>query len=134
MLFYIKLYFLTLLIFLGIDFVWLTQVAPNFYKKHIGHLMAQNPNLVVAGIFYATFVVGIIVFSVIPALNSGSWKTAFLLGALYGFMTYGTYDFTNMATLKEWPTIVTVVDILWGTLLNASTATLVLLVAQKFLK
>jgi len=130
--YYLKLYFLTLVTFFTVDFVWLTKIAPDFYKKHIGHLLAEKPNLVAAGLFYVLFMVGLIVFSIVPALNKDSWITAALYGALFGFITYATYDLTNLATLKQWPVIVTVADLIWGTVLNAVVATIVYLISKKY--
>lgn len=131
--YYLKLYLLTFVTFFSIDFVWLTKIAPNFYKKHIGHLMTDKVNLTSAGLFYVFFMAGLIVFSILPALNKDSWTTAALYGALFGFMTYATYDLTNMATLKNWPVIVTVVDLIWGTVLNAVVAAAVYFLAKKVL-
>jgi uncharacterized membrane protein len=116
----LKLYFSTFFIFLGIDAIWLTKVAPTFYKNNIGHLMADKPNLLPAALFYILNIFGILVFSVIPALNNNSPKTAVLLGALYGLVTYATYDLTNYATLRGWPLKVVLVDIIWGIVLSAS--------------
>jgi uncharacterized membrane protein len=120
--FYLKLYFATFLVFLGIDFVWLTRVAPAFYQKYIGHLLAEKPNLTAAAIFYIVNIIGIIIFAIVPALNKNSLTTAATLGALYGFMTYATYDLTNLATLRDWPVRVSIVDIIWGTILTAAVA------------
>lgn len=120
--FYLKLYLTTLIAFLGIDAVWLSKIAPSFYKNNIGHLLATKPNLYAAGAFYLLNIVGILVFAVVPALNSNSPKTAVIYGALYGLFTYATYDLTNYATLRDWPVKVVYVDILWGTLLTASVA------------
>ena len=120
--FYLKLYTLTFLVFLGIDFIWLAKVAPNFYRSNIGHLMTDKPNLIAAFVFYLLFIVGIIIFAVVPGLNNNSVKTAAIFGALYGFFTYATYDLTNLATLKDWPLNVTIVDLVWGTLLSLTVA------------
>lgn len=130
--FYIKTYILTLIIFLGIDAVWLTKVAPTFYKTNIGHLMADKPNLLYAGIFYLINIVGILAFAVIPALNKNSFITAVGFGALYGLVTYATYDLTNLATLRDWPLKVTLIDILWGIVLSTLTAGISYFLAVKF--
>lgn len=119
MLQYIVHYILTTLVFLGIDAIWLGIIAKNLYATKIGHLMAENPNFLVAGIFYLLFVVGILIFAVYPAVEKQSFVHALMLGALFGFFTYATYDLTNLATLRDWPMMVTVIDILWGTILNA---------------
>lgn len=117
---FVKLYFLAFVVFLAIDAVWLTLVAPKFYKTHLGHLMADTPNLIVALIFYLIFIVGIVYFVLIPGIEAESITKVILSGLLFGFITYATYDLTNMATLKDWPTIVTVVDLIWGSVLTGS--------------
>lgn len=119
-LYYVKMYFIALITFLGIDAVWLTLVAPSFYKSNIGHLLAEKPNLFPAVIFYLLNTIGIIIFAVNPGLNSNSPKTAAVYGALYGLLTYATYDLTNAATLKDWPIKVVFVDMIWGMLITAA--------------
>lgn len=118
----LKLYFITLLIFLGIDAIWLVRVAPAFYRSQIGHLMAETPNLLAAGVFYLLYIAILVYFVVEPALRVGSIQDAFLRGALFGLVAYGTYDLTNLATLRDWPLLVTAVDMVWGTILTATTA------------
>jgi uncharacterized membrane protein len=118
----IQLYFLALLIFLGIDALWLGLVAPGFYRSQIGHLMAETPNLFAAGIFYLLFVGVLVHFVIEPALRIGTIREAWVRGALLGLVTYATYDLTNLATLRDWPLLVTIVDLAWGTTLTAGTA------------
>ena len=118
----IKLYFLALFIFLCIDALWLGLVAPGFYRSQIGHLMAETPNLFAAGIFYLLFVGALVYFIIEPALRTGTTRDALARGALFGLVTYATYDLTNLATLRDWPLLVTVVDLVWGTILTAATA------------
>ncbi|MCF4099141.1 DUF2177 family protein [Maritalea mediterranea] len=115
-------YLATLIVFLGIDFVWLAYVARNFYFDRISHLMADSPNFAAAGVFYLFYVVGIVYFAVIPALKTGSVMPAIVSGALLGLLAYGTYDMTNFATLKNWPIAVTIMDIVWGATLTATSA------------
>ncbi|PKO12899.1 MAG: DUF2177 domain-containing protein [Chloroflexi bacterium HGW-Chloroflexi-10] len=117
---YIKLYFITLLAFFAIDIVWLTLVASSFYQKYIGFLMSPTPNWLAAILFYLLFILGILVFVVIPGLKENSLKAAMLRAALFGLVTYATYDLTNLATLKDWPLLVTIVDLAWGTVLSLS--------------
>lgn len=117
----VYLYLGTFAAFLAIDAVWLGLVAPKFYSGQIGHLMAPSPNLPAAGIFYAIYVVGVLVFAVLPADGVGPMR-AVALGALFGFIAYATYDLTNLATLRDWPILVTVVDLAWGTFLTGSVA------------
>ncbi|MEE4015384.1 DUF2177 family protein [Roseibium sp. FZY0029] len=120
---YVTAYIATVIIFLAVDYVWLTQVSTRFYVDRIGHLMMEKPNIAAAGVFYLFYVAGIVIFAVAPALKADSLSTAILLGGLFGFFTYGTYDVTNYATLRDWPVSVVVVDIVWGTLLSAVSAT-----------
>jgi len=115
-------YLAALFAFLVIDFIWLKYVALSFYRSNIGHLMTDSPNLIVAGLFYLVYIIGVVILAVNPALDKGSWMTACLLGGLLGLIAYGTYDITNLATLKNWPPIVAIVDIVWGTVLTASVA------------
>ncbi|MCV0423887.1 MAG: DUF2177 family protein [Roseibium sp.] len=115
-------YFFTALVFLAIDYVWLSQVATRFYFDRIGHLLMDKPNMAAAGAFYIIYIVGIVFFAVAPALKAESFAIAVIYGAMFGFFTYATYDVTNFATLKNWPVIVTVVDVAWGTSLSAVSA------------
>lgn len=114
MFFYLKLYALTLPVFLLVDMVWLGIVAKGFYRKHLGYLLSPEVNWAAALGFYLLFIAGILMFAVLPALEKNSWGRAAALGAMFGLMTYATYDMTNLATVRNWPVIVTVVDILWG--------------------
>lgn len=118
--FYVKLYLATLIVFFAIDIVWLAFVARSFYRKYIGHLMSPSPNWAAAIIFYLLFIAGLLFFAVVPGLQAGSFSKALLYGALYGLLTYATYDLTNLATLKDWPLTVTVVDMIWGVVLSCS--------------
>jgi uncharacterized membrane protein len=118
---YIYLYILTFIVFLAIDAVWLTLISKNFYTKEIGHLMAEKALLLPALIFYLLFVVGVLIFAVIPGYEAQSLSKTLMLSALFGLMTYATYDLTNLATLRDWPLKVTVIDIIWG--MSVSTLT-----------
>ncbi len=117
---YLKVYLAAVAAFLAIDLVWLAVVARSFYRKHLGFLLADQPNWWAAVIFYLLFLAGLLVFAVVPGLQAGSLRRAVLLGAFFGLVTYATYDLTNHATVKGWPWIVTVVDMTWGTVLAAS--------------
>lgn len=119
---YIKAYFATLLTFLILDGLWLGVVARKFYASQMGSLLRDNVNFLAAGGFYIAYVGGIVFFAIAPALADGSWKTAALRGAIFGLLAYGTYDMTNLATIKDWPLTMSVVDMAWGTLLTASAA------------
>ena len=128
---FLKLYCIALPIFFAVDMVWLGVAAKNFYAKHIGSLMKANVNWAAAILFYLLFIAGLVVFVVTPALDKGSWVRALLLGALFGLITYATYDLTNLATLKDWPLVVTVVDLIWGTVLAASVSVGTYVIAAK---
>ena len=112
-------YLLTAVIFFALDIVWLGFVAKNIYGKHLGHLLKSQFNWVAGGIFYLIFIVGILIFAVYPAVSKNSVATAMVLGALFGFFAYATYDLTNLATLKDWPLIISLVDIAWGSFLTS---------------
>ncbi len=128
----IKSYVVAFMIFFAIDMLWLGLIAKNFYGAKLGHLMTPKVLWAPAFIFYMLFVAGILFFVVFPAIDKGSLGYALGAGALFGLITYATYDLTNLATLKDWPIIVTVVDLVWGSVLSASTATLSYLAISKF--
>ena len=122
--FYLKVYLAALIAFLAIDGIWLTVAARGFYRDRLGFLLREQPNWWAAGSFYLLFVAGLLVFAVGPGLQAGSLGRAVLLGAFFGLVTYATYDLTNLATVKNWPWSVTLVDLAWGTVLAASVSAL----------
>ena len=128
---FIKLYLITLPIFFGIDIVWLTLIAKNFYNKHLGYLMTPNVNWGAALLFYLLFIGGLVVFVISSALEKNNWTHALFMGVLFGLMTYATYDLTNLATIKDWPLLITVVDLIWGMTLSASVSVASFFVAKK---
>lgn len=128
---FIKIYLIALPVFLAIDMIWLGLVAKGFYFKQIGFLMKTNVNWTAAIIFYLIFIVGLVLFVIAPALDKNSWQQALLLGALFGLITYATYDLTNLATISNWPILVTFVDLLWGTTLAASVSVITYFIATK---
>jgi uncharacterized membrane protein len=115
---FFALYLISVPVFFIIDMIWLGVVASSFYKNQLGDLMQISWTPAI--IFYLVYLIGLIIFAVYPGVLEGSWKTALIYGALFGFFTYATYDMTNLATLKDWPLAVVVVDIVWGTILGAS--------------
>ena len=115
--FWLKLYLLTIPIFFAIDMVWLGYVARDFYAKNLQHLLSPQVNWPAALIFYGIYIAGILFFAVRPGIEAASLGRACLCGALFGFFTYATYDLTNLATLRDWPVKVVVVDIAWGVVL-----------------
>ncbi|TPN81853.1 DUF2177 family protein [Mesorhizobium sp. CU2] len=127
-------YVATLITFLAIDAVWLTMMSQRLYRRYLGDILADSVNPAPAALFYLVYVAGIIFFATAPAFSSGKWTTAALNGALYGFFAYATYDLTNQATVRGWPTIITVADICWGSLLSAAAATLGFLLTRYFLR
>ena len=121
----IKMYLIALVIFVIIDGIWLGFIAKDLYRKELGHLLASNPNWTSAVIFYLLFLVGLVYFVINPGIEKESIMTVVISGALFGLLTYATYDLTNLATLKEWPLKITIIDLIWGTSLSTivSTAT-----------
>jgi uncharacterized membrane protein len=119
----IYLYLLTVPVFFAIDMVWLGFAARTFYRTHLGPLLRPSVNWAAAILFYLLYIAGILIFATLPALEDRSLQQATVMGGLFGFFAYATYDLTNLATLKDWPVKVVVVDILWGIVLTASVST-----------
>jgi uncharacterized membrane protein len=128
---FIKLFLIALPVFFVIDMVWLVLVAKEFYQKQIGFLMRPDINWFAAIIFYLLFIAGLVTFVISPAVERHSWHHALLFGAFFGLVTYATYDLTNLATTKDWPLLVTIVDLIWGTVLAASISVITYLIADK---
>ena len=128
---FIKLFIIALPVFFVIDMIWLAIVAKKFYQEHIGFLMKPNINWFAAIIFYFLFIAGLVIFVISPAVEKHSWVHALVFGALFGLITYATYDLTNLATLKEWPLLLTVVDLIWGTVLASSISLITYYIANK---
>ena len=128
----IKIYLITLPVFFAIDIIWLGFIAKNFYREHIGQLLAPNVNWTAAIIFYLLFILGLVVFVISPAIEKQSWVYALAFGAFFGLITYATYDLTNLATLKDWSLTVTIVVLLWGMVLSASVSTISYFISIKF--
>ncbi|QSH39665.1 DUF2177 family protein [Candidatus Kaiserbacteria bacterium] len=128
---FVKLFLVALPVFFAIDMIWLGLVAKNFYQNQIGFLMKSDINWTAAIIFYLIFIAGLVLFAVAPAMEKGLWVHALVFGALFGFITYATYDLTNLATLKDWPLLVTIVDMVWGAVLAASVSTITYFIATK---
>jgi uncharacterized membrane protein len=131
---FIKLYAIALPVFVAIDMVWLGFVARNFYRNQIGFLMKSDINWAAAILFYLLFIVGLVLFVIVPAIEKHSWTHALLFGALFGLITYATYDLTNLATLKDWPLMVTIVDLAWGAALAALVSTATYFIAQTMVR
>lgn len=116
---FFTLYLISLPVFFVVDLLWIGVFANRFYDAQIGHLRGDI-NWGAAVAFYLIFLAGLTWFALYPAAQAGSVTQALLLGALYGFFVYAAYDLTNMATLKDWPLLMTLVDMVWGTILGAS--------------
>ena len=119
---YAKAYAFTLVVFFGLDFLWLGFIARGFYTSQLGDLMRDNINYFASVGFYLAYAAGIVFFAVVPAIAEGTWGRAALNGALLGLLAYGTYDMTNIATLKDWPVAVSIVDMGWGGFLTCVSA------------
>ena len=123
MLTYIVAYVVSLVVMLGIDLVWLGVAAKKMYANALGPLLADSPNIPAAVVFYLLYPVGLMIFVVAPSLAAGSWTQALIRGALFGFFAYMTYEFTNLALIRNWPSSLVAVDIIWGVVLTALVAT-----------
>ncbi len=122
MIHHIRNFLITFAAFMVVDLLWLGVLAKNFYQNQIGFLMKSPPNWTAAILFYVLYIVGILFFVVQPALQQERWQYALFAGCFFGFITYMTYDLTNLATLKDWPVLLAVVDIAWGTVLGGATS------------
>ena len=127
---FIKLFFVAFLVFLVIDLIWLGLIAKKLYRKYLGFIMSEKVNWIAAIVFYVIFIAGIVLFVLAPAISSDSLKHALLYGALFGFVTYSTYDLTNLATLKNWPIRITIIDLIWGTFLAASVSVITFIIVR----
>lgn len=116
---FIKLYLISLIVFLAIDLLWLGVIAKNLYSEQIGFLMADKIRWGAAFIFYALYIVGLVFFAIMPAVKQSDWSVSLLHGALFGLICYATYDLTNLATLKGWPVKIVIYDLIWGTFISA---------------
>lgn len=130
---FFKLYVTALVIFFAVDMVWLGLVAKKFYADKIGFLLSPTVNWAAAIVFYLLFVIGLVVFVILPAVRQHSWSSALFSGALFGLVTYAAYDLTNLATVKNWPLSVTVVDLAWGMVLGSAVSALTYIIYTRFL-
>ncbi len=130
MLTFLILFGITFIMFLIIDLLWLGLIAKNLYQKYLGHLLTPDVNWFAAIIFYVLFIIGLVFFVVEPAVEQSNLWYAIGAGTFFGFITYATYDLTNLATLKTWPVKITIIDLIWGSFLGGTTSTLAYLVYQ----
>ena len=130
----IKIYLVTLAVFFSIDIVWLAVIAKDLYRKEIGFIMKKNPDWTAAILFYLIFIFGLVYFVINPAMEKDSLTMALFTGMLFGFITYATYDLTNLATLENWPLKITIIDLIWGTVLGGSVSAISFSVMKFLLK
>ncbi|MBU1210896.1 MAG: DUF2177 family protein [Alphaproteobacteria bacterium] len=126
-------YFILAGILLVLDLIWIGVVARDFYRQGLGSLMAENVNLAAAFGFYLIYSIGLFIFVVRPELATGDWKSAAMMGALFGLVAYATYDLTNLAVIKGFPLNIAVVDMAWGATVSAVTAAATVLLVNRFI-
>ena len=129
---YLTPYITALLTFILADFAWLSTMSGRLYKPVLSDILLPKFSVMPAAAFYLLYPIGLVIFAVTPALKAGNLPTALLLGALFGLFTYGTYDLTNQATLRNWTTSLTLIDMAWGGLLGAITAACAFMVTSRF--
>lgn len=125
-------YLASLLTFLAIDAVWLGLVAKSFYADQLGPLMREDVLFLPAAIFYLLYSAGIVLLAIRPGQPDVSLLNVAFYGAVVGFIAYGTYDITNLATIKNWPPLMTAIDLLWGTALSSLVAVAGAIAMRKF--
>ena len=127
-------YITIIVVMFVLDLVWLSMLAEPLYQAGIGHLLAANPNLMFASLFYLVYSFGLMRFAVIPNIASKQIKNTFIAAAIFGFFIYASYDLTNLALLKDWPLRLSIIDITWGTLLSGISASVSKVVLNKLSK
>ena len=129
---HVLLYIVTAIVFLALDVVMLKKVMYPLFSSNIGPMMLEDLRMGPAAVFYLFYVVGVVWFVPIPALNVGSIAQAFFAGAVLGALAYGTYEFTNFATLKGWTAQMVTVDVIWGAVLTGTSAAVGVAVTKYF--
>ena len=122
MLRYLATYAAIAVVMIALDLLWLGVIAKPLYQQGIGHLMAEQPNVPVAALFYALYALGLLVLAVLPNAAEPGWRKTLVTAALFGFFAYATYDLTNLATLKGWPVGLSLLDMTWGTVVSTASA------------
>jgi len=115
-------YFAALVTICALDFAWLGYVARGFYRGELGPLLLERPRWGAAALFYLMYAGGTLFFAVAPGAEHGTWLRTLVCGALLGLVCYGTYDLSNLATLKGWSTTAVAVDMAWGIVVTALAA------------
>lgn len=129
-----KLYLICLFVFCAIDFLWVGIIAKHWYAKELGNLLVDSINWVPVIGFYLLYASAILVFAVQPSLKLGSWEYAVFYGAFLGLISYAAYDLTNLATLKNWPVLLAICDMLWGAFVTGITSLILFNLQRHFLK
>jgi uncharacterized membrane protein len=118
-------------VFFIVDMIWLGIIAKGFYRKALEPLLTPNINWTAALLFYFLFLFGILIFALLPGMEKRSLVYTITMAALFGFIAYATYDLTNLATLRDWPLTLSIVDMIWGAFLSASTAAVTYLIMSR---
>ena len=121
------------LIFLIIDVIWLSFSVKSFYRPNIGHLLLETPVMWAAILFYLIYVIGLAVVIIEPSLDYQNTQKFLIKAFMFGLVAYGTYNLTNMATIKGWSPNVVFVDMIWGGTLTAFSSYFGILIAKKIL-
>lgn len=124
-------FLIAFIIFLGIDIIWLGFIGKNIYQQYLGYLITNKVNWLAAFIFYILFIIGLLIFVINPAIAEKSLNKAIFYGGLYGLVTYATYDLTNLATIKNWPLLITIIDLFWGAFLSTLVSVITFLIVKK---
>ncbi len=128
---FLKLFTIALPVFFVIDIIWIGFLAKDFYRSQIGTLLKSDVNWTAAIIFYLIFIAGLVTFVIAPAVEKGSWTHALIFGALFGLVCYATYDLTNLALAKDWPVLVTIVDLVWGAFIASAVSVVTYFIVNK---
>lgn len=127
------LFVLTFMVFLIVDLLWLGVIAKGFYERQMAAFFAERVNWWAAILFYIIFIAGIMIFVIMPSVNRNSLSFAVIYGVLFGLVTYGTYDLTNLATLRNWPLKLVIVDLCWGMVLTGIVSTSGYIIARRLI-
>jgi uncharacterized membrane protein len=131
---YIVAYLTAAVVFCLMDFVWLTIIAKDFYQSRMGFLMLYEIKFSAAVTFYLLYLMGLLIFAIMPALRAQDWLAALSLSGFLGLIAYASYDLTNLATLKDWSLSLSLVDMLWGVVVSSCAGTAGFFAAQTFEK
>ena len=124
--------FITSAIFLIIDVIWLSFMVKIFYKPQLGELLIDKPIMWAATLFYLIYIIGVAIIILKPAIDHDSILQVFFTGIVFGIVAYGTYNLTNMATIKNWSPYVVFIDMIWGGILTGSSSAIGLYIAKRF--